>query len=109
MKIIENKDSYNALFNVPLNHKISNVDIELLLLELLDEYENRLDVFLRADGDALYFTASGKIIYDILDRLIFIDNITIIKNSNKFFTLDFHINFFFLCLELLQVSIKAEA
>ena len=89
LKIIENKDSYNALFNVPLNHKISNVDIELLLLELLDEYENRLDVFLRADGDALYFTSSGKIIYDILDRLIFIDNITIIKNSNKFFTLRF--------------------
>ena len=89
LKIIENKDSYNALFNVPLNHKISNIDIELLLLELLDEYENRLDVFLRADGDALYFTSSGKIIYDILDRLIFIDNITIIKNSNKFFTLRF--------------------
>ena len=89
LKIIENKDSYNALFNVPLNHKISNIDIELLLLELLDEYENRLDVFLRADGDALYFTASGKIIYDILDKLIFIDNITIIKNSNKFFTLRF--------------------
>ena len=89
LQIIENEDSYNALFNVPLNHKISNIDIELLLLELLDEYENRLDVFLRADGDALYFTASGKIIYDILDRLIFIDNITIIKNSNKFFTLRF--------------------
>ena len=89
LQIIENEDSYNALFNVPLNHKISNIDIELLLLELLDEYENRLDVFLRADGDALYFTSSGKIIYDILDRLIFIDNITIIKNSNKFFTLRF--------------------
>ena len=89
LQIIENKDSYNALFNVPLNHKISNVDKELLLVELLDEYENRLDVFLRADGDALYFTSSAKIIYDILDRLIFIDNITIIKNSDKFFTLRF--------------------
>ena len=89
LKIIENKDSYNALFNIPLNHKISNVDKELLLVELLDEYENRLDVFLRADGDALYFTSSAKIIYDILDRLIFIDNITIIKNSDKFFTLRF--------------------
>ena len=89
LQIIENKDSYNALFNIPLNHKISNVDIELLLVELLDEYENRLDVFLRADGDALYFTSSAKIIYDILDRLIFIDNITIIKNSDKFFTLRF--------------------
>ena len=89
LQIIENKDSYNALFNIPLNHKISNLDKELLLVELLDEYENRLDVFLRADGDALYFTSSAKIIYDILDRLIFIDNITIIKNSDKFFTLRF--------------------
>jgi len=89
LQIIENEDSYNALFNVPLNHKLSNVDLDILLLELLDEYENRLDVFLRADGESIYFTSSGKIIYDILDRLIFIDNITIIKNSNKFFTLRF--------------------
>tara|TARA_Y100001935_G_scaffold172712_1_gene142630 strand:- start:95 stop:832 length:738 start_codon:yes stop_codon:yes gene_type:complete len=89
LQIIENEDSYNALFNVPLNHKVSNVDLDILLLELLDEYENRLDVFLRADGESIYFTSSGKIIYDILDRLIFIDNITIIKNSNKFFTLRF--------------------
>ena len=89
LQIIENEDSYNASFNVPLNHKVSNVDLDILLLELLDKYENRLDVFLRADGESIYFTSSGKIIYDILDRLIFIDNITIIKNSNKFFTLRF--------------------
>ena len=89
LQIIENEDSYNALFNVPLNHKVSNVDLDILLLELLDEYENRLDVFLRADRESIYFTSSGKIIYDILDRLIFIDNITIIKNSNTFFTLRF--------------------
>ena len=89
LQIIENENSYNASFNVPLNHKVSNVDLDILLLELLDKYENRLDVFLRADGEFIYFTSSGKIIYDILDRLIFIDNITIIKNSNKFFTLRF--------------------
>ena len=89
LQIIENEDSYNALFNVPLNHKVSNVDLDILLLELLDKYENRLDVFLRTDGESLYFTSSGKIIYDILDKLIFIDNITIVKNSNKFFNLRF--------------------
>ena len=43
LQIIENEDSYNALFNVPLNHKVSNVDLDILLLELLDEYENRFN------------------------------------------------------------------
>ena len=87
--IIEDEEFYNASFNVPLDINKSNVDIDLILLDLLNEYENRLDVFLRADGQAIYFTSNGKIIYDILDQLIFIKPINISKNSNKHFTLKF--------------------
>ena len=89
LNITEDKDFYNASFNVPLDVNNSDVDIDLLLLDLLNEYENRLDVFLRADGESIYFTSNGKIIYKILDRLIFIKPIKIVKNSNKHFTLKF--------------------
>jgi len=87
--IIEDEEFYNASFNVPLDINKSDVDIDIILLDLLNEYENRLDVFLRADGQAIYFTSNGKIIYDILDQLIFIKPISISKNSNKHFTLKF--------------------
>jgi len=87
--IIEDEEFYNASFNVPLGIKKTDADIDLVLLDLLNEYENRLDIFLRADGEAIYFTSNGKIIYKILDKLIFIKPINIVKNSNKHFTLKF--------------------
>ena len=87
--IIENKEFYNASFNIPLNEHKLDVDIETILLELLNEYENRLDVFLKADGEAIHFTSNGKIIYEILEKLIFINPINITKNSNNLFTLRF--------------------
>ena len=89
LNIIEDEEFYNASFNVPLGVNNSDADIDLILLNLLNEYENRLDVFLRADGEAIYFTSNGKIIYEILDQLIFIKPINIVKNSNKHFTLRF--------------------
>ena len=89
LNIIEDKEFYNASFNVPLGVNNSDADIDLILLNLLNKYEDRLDVFLRADGEAIYFTSNGKIIYEILDQLIFIKPINIVKNSNKHFTLRF--------------------
>ena len=89
LNIIEDEEFYNASFNVPLGVNNSDADIDLILLNLLNKYEDRLDVFLRADGEAIYFTSNGKIIYEILDQLIFIKPINIVKNSNKHFTLRF--------------------
>ena len=89
LNIVENEKFYNASFRVPLNKEIIKVDPDFLLLEMLDEYNSRSDVYLNADAESIYFTANGKTTYEILDQLLFARDIKITKNSDKHFTLQF--------------------
>ena len=82
INIIENKESYNASFHIPINHLISDYNIDATLNDLIDKYENNSDVFLGSDTNAIYFISTGKIIYQIIEELIFTSKITITPDVN---------------------------
>ena len=89
LNIIEDETSYNASFYIPINHSMSDNNIHTILNDLINEYEDNKNVFLRADSKAIYFTSNGKIIYEILEKLIFTNNITITANASGHFKLKY--------------------
>ena len=89
LNIIENEMSYNASFYIPINHSMSDHNIHARLNDLIDEYDDNESVFLRADGKAIYFTSNGKIIYKIIEELIFTNHITITTNAAGHFILKY--------------------
>ena len=82
LNIIEDEESYNASFHLPINHLISDHNINVILNDLLGEYGKHPDVFLSRDRDAIYFTSNGKIIYKIIEKLIFTNDINITPDVN---------------------------
>ena len=90
INIVENKESYNASFYIPINHLISNHNIDLILNNLLDKYENNSEVVLGRDSNSIYFISNGKVIYQIIEKLIFTSDINITRDvSGKNFILKY--------------------
>lgn len=90
INIVENKESYNASFFIPINHLISNQNIDFILNDLLEKYENNSEVFLGSDSNSIYFISNGKVIYQIIEKLIFTSDINITRDvSGKNFILKY--------------------
>jgi len=90
ISIVENKEFYNASFYIPINHLISNHNIDLILNNLLDKYEHNSEVVLGRDSNSIYFISNGKVIYQIIEKLIFTSDINITRDvSGKNFILKY--------------------
>ena len=84
-KVYGDSDEYQASFLFPLE-KVRFDDKDIIIKNLVMQYKNTDEVILTVEGRSIYFIASGKIIYDIMDRLLGTGHIEIwpAKHSDYF-------------------------